>query len=309
MSHRQPNGRSRRGAALLQSMVAALLTLALFGPASANTTLDGVVGGTSAVNIRACPALDCQVIGSASLGDSIDITGEIVDGFHPVLWYGRDGYVFALYVTPPGEAPWFVEGEGPCQRVALAFNIGIGDEPSQSVVDTLVETDTPASMFPMGWWAETYPEYLIQLDDAGFVIGTHGDQQLFLTTLSDDAIAEDVSNSVDAIEAVIERDLDQLFTPYAADTDPRVRSIVSSLGLLPVGWNVSANDYGEDATEAGVYDRVMDNVYPGAIVELHLDGPATDTSTALALPRIIDDLQSEGYEFVTVPELSLPCDA
>ncbi len=309
MSQRHPAGRTRSRQRAIQSVIAALLALALFAPAGANASLDGVVGGTSVVNIRACPTLECQVIGSASLGDSIDITGEVVDGFYPVLWYGREGYVFALYVTAPGEAPWFVEGEGLCQRVALAFNIGIGDEPSQSVVDALMESDTPATMFPMGWWAETHPEYLIQLNDAGFVIGTHGDQQLFLTKISDDAIAEDVLDSVDAIESVIERDLDQLFTPYAADTDPRVRSIVSSLGLLPVGWNVSANDFGADATEAGVYDRIMDNVYPGAIIELHLDGPATGVSTALALPRIIDDLETEGYEFVTVPELSLPCGA
>ncbi len=309
MSDPQPAGQTlpRHGAAIIRGMMAALLALGMIAQVSATAPLDGIVGGTSSVNIRACPTLECQVIGSAALGDSIEITGEIVDGFYPVQWFGRDGFVYALYVTPPGEAPWFVEGDGACQRVALVFNIGIGDEPSQSIVDTLVETGTAASMFPMGWWADVYPEYLTQLEDAGFVIGTHGDQQLFLTSLSDDAIAEDVSNSVDTIESIIGRDLDQLFTPYAADTDPRVRSIVSSLGLLPVGWNVAANDYGPEATEPSVYDQVMDNVYAGAIVEMHLDGPATAQSTALALPRIIDDLQAEGYEFVTVPELSLPC--
>jgi len=162
-------------------------------------------------------------------------------------------------------------------------------------------------MFPMGWWAATYPDYLEQLDEAGFLIGTHGDQQVFLTSVADDAILEDVTNSVVAIESVIERDIDEFFTPYAADTDERVRSIVSALGLLPVGWNVAANDYGADATQASVYERVMGNVYPGAVIEMHLDGPATEQSTALALPRIIDDLQAEGYEFVTVADMVLPC--
>lgn len=288
-------------------VIVILLALGIFAEATANAQAGGVIGATSDVNIRACATLDCQVIGSAALGDSIEITGDIVDGFYPVRWYGREGFVFALYVTPPGEAPTFIEGDDSCNRVALVFNIGIGEEPSQSIVDTLVETKTPATMFPMGWWAAAYPNYLTQLDDAGFVIGTHGDQQLFLTTLSDEAIAEDISNSVSAIEAVIDRDIDQYFTPYAADTDLRVQAIVSSLGLLPVGWHVSANDYGPAATEAGVYDLVTDNVYPGAIIEMHLDGPATEQSTALALPRVIEDLQEDGYEFVTVPELTLPC--
>ena len=291
----------------LNAVAATILALGVFVESTAKAPADGVIGATSEVNIRACATLDCQVIGSATLGDSIEITGDIVDGFYPVRWYGREGFVFALYVTPPGEAPTFIEGDNSCNRVALVFNIGIGEEPSQSIVDTLVETKTPATMFLMGWWAAAYPDYLTQLDDAGFVIGTHGDQQLFLTTLSDEAIADDVSNSVSAIEAVINRDIDQYFTPYAADTDSRVQAIVSSLGLLPVGWNVSANDYGPDATEAGVYDLVTDNVYPGAIIEMHLDGPATEQSTGLALPRLIENLQEDGYEFVTVPDLTLPC--
>ncbi len=290
-------------------MIALLLVAGIVSPMDAGAQAEGVIGATSGVNIRACPTLDCQVIGAATLGDSIEITGDVVDGFYPVSWYDREGYVFALYVTLPGEAPWFVEGDDSCNRVALVFNIGIGDEPSQTVVDTLVETATPASMFPMGWWALDRPGFLTQLDEAGFVIGTHGDQQLFLTTLADDAIAADVEDSRTAIESVIGRDIDQYFTPYAADADARVQGIVGSLGLLPVGWNVAADDYGPEATESGVYNQVMDNVYPGAIVEMHLDGPATEQSTALALPRIVNDLHAAGYEFVTVPELTLPCDA
>jgi peptidoglycan/xylan/chitin deacetylase (PgdA/CDA1 family) len=274
---------------------------------SANTSANGVISATSGINIRACPTLECQIIGSASLGEPIEITGDVVDGFYPVLWYGREGYAYALYVSRGGQAPWFVEGDDSCERVALVFNIGIGEEPSQAIVDTLVETGTAASMFPMGWWAEAYPDFLLQLDEAGFVIGTHGDEQVFLTSLDDEAVSADVTNSVDAIEAVIGRDIDQFFTPYAADSDERVRAIVSAEGLLPVGWNVAANDYGSDATEEGVYTRVMTDIYPGAVIEMHLDGPATDQSTARALPRLIADLQSAGYEFVTVPELTLPC--
>lgn len=294
----------------LNGLIAAVLTFGTFTEAGANPSMIGVIGGTSDVNIRACATLDCQVIGMAALGDSIEITGEPVNGFYPVRWYGREGYVYSLYITPPaGAAPWFVEGNGPCNRVALVFNIGIGDEPSQAIVDTLIETGTPASLFPMGWWAAAYPEYLLQLDDAGFMIGSHGDQPMMLTSVSDEEIAEDVTNSVIAIEAVIGRDIDQFFTPYAADTDARVRSVVSSQGLLPVGWNVSAADWGPDATESSVYDRIMNNVYPGAIIEMHLDGPATAVSTALALPRIIDDLRAEGYEFVTLSEMVLPCDS
>ena len=295
------------GNRLVDLAIIVLASLAIVSPAHANAFTTGTVGGTYGVNIRACAQLDCQVIGSADLGDSMEITGDQVNGFYPVRWYGREGYVFGLYLTGEDDAPWFVEGDPACNQVALVFNIGIGDEPSLSILDTLVSNAVPATMFPMGWWALEEPEYLNQIAEAGFVIGTHGDQPLYLTAQSDDDIQQDLSNSVTIIESVIGREIDQYFTPYAADTDARVRDIVSDAGLLPVGWNVSANDYGPDATEQGVYDRIMNNVYPGAIIEMHLDGPATETSTARALPRIVADLRAQGYELVTVPDLVIPC--
>lgn len=267
----------------------------------------GRVAGGDVLNIRSCPALDCEVIGSAQLGEALELTGAVVNGFYPVRWEGRDAFAFAPYINPGSTAPWFVEGDVSCKRVALTFNIGIGYPPSQSVLDTLVQKSADATMFPMGWWAPTQPAYLRALDAAGFVIGTHGDRAIFLTDQTDARIRQDTLDSIAAIEAVIGRPIDPYHTPYAADTDNRVRTVVSDLGLMPVGWKVAAADWGTGVTDANVYSRVMNGIYPGAIVEFHLDGPATGQSTALALPRIIDDLRSQGYELVTVPELIIPC--
>ncbi|MDQ3540156.1 MAG: polysaccharide deacetylase family protein [Chloroflexota bacterium] len=283
-----------------------LLTLLLVGmqPAAVSAA---TISGTDAVNIRSCPSLDCDVVGIAPLGSDVDVAGDEQDGWVPVSWGNVQGFAFALYVGSDTEAPWLVQGDPACNQVALIFNIGIGEVPSASVIDTLIGSDVPATMFPMGWWAEAYPDYLKTLDEAGFVIGTHGDQQLFLTTLGDETITTDVTDSVSAIEAVIGREIDPWVTPYAADTDDRVRRLVAGMGLMPVGWTVAAADYGADATADSVYTRVMSGIGPGAIVEMHLDGPATDVSTALALPLIIRDIQAQGYDLVTIPELAEPC--
>ncbi len=183
--------------------------------------------------------------------------------------------------TPISDAPWFVEGDVACPRIALIFDIGIGETPSETVLDTLIEKDVSATMFPMGSFARSQPDYLRRLADAGFEIGTHGDTNLWLTDAPDDAIRADIRSSIDAIEAVIGRPIDRYHTPYAANTDERVRTVVASEGLLPVGWKVAAPDWSADATEEGVYNAVFYNAYPGAIVEMHLDGPATERSTAV----------------------------
>lgn len=267
----------------------------------------GKVVATDSVNIRACPTLECQVIGAASLGDDIEITGAKTNGFFPVRWFGVDGWAHELYVMDGSTAPWFRESDAWCNRVGFVFNIGIGYTPSQAVLNTLVSEHVPATMFPMGSFARSQPGYLQQLDDAGFVIGTHGDQNLFLTAQTDAVIRQDVTTSVAAIEQVIGRSMDPYFTPYAADTDNRVRRVVSDLGLLPVGWTIAANDYASTATESAVYNRVMGSIYPGAVIEFHLDGPATAQSTARALPRIIRDLRAQGYDFATIPDMAEPC--
>jgi peptidoglycan/xylan/chitin deacetylase (PgdA/CDA1 family) len=310
MSGLQGNHRTshRQRGVLVPILLLAIAMIGLAWPAVAATSPLGTVRATYEVNIRACPRLDCQIIGSATLGDTMEITGDLANGFYPVTWYGREGYAYALYVSPGGEAPWFVEGDPACNQIALIFNIGVGYQPSQAIVDTLVASDTPATMFAMGWWAREHPDFLVQLDAAGFTIGTHGDQPLSLPAESNEAIVQDIGNSVFTIESILGREIDQYFTPYAADSDPRVRKVVSDLGLLPVGWKVAANDYGPDATAEDVYNRVMDSVYPGAVIEMHMDGPATESSTALALPRIIEELRAQGYELVSVPDLVIPCD-
>lgn len=216
--------------------------------------------------------------------------------------------LFPLPATAQAPDPWFVEGDPACRRVALVFNIGIGETPSETVLNTLVDKGVAATMFPMGSFARSHPDYLRRLNDAGFEIGTHGDTNLWLTDASNMEIRADALASVDAIEAVIGREIDPWHTPFAANTDERVRAVIATTGLLPIGWRIAAPDWSAEATEEDVYNAVFGGVYPGAIVEMHLDGPATDASTARALPRLIDDLRARDFEFVTIGEMRQPCE-
>jgi peptidoglycan/xylan/chitin deacetylase (PgdA/CDA1 family)/uncharacterized protein YgiM (DUF1202 family) len=295
-----------RGRFVVHAWLIALLMSTFVAPLSALAASATVVA-TTEVHVRECAALECDEIGMAYLGDVLEVRGPVTNGFYPVTWGDTIGYVYNLYVMTGTTAPWLIQGDVSCARVAFAFNIGIGNTPSRTILDTLVSRNVDATMFPMGSFARSQPGYLRDLEAAGFEIGTHGDVNLFLTGASDAAIRADITASRASIEAVIGRPIDPLHTPYAADTDNRVRRVVAESGLLPVGWNVAAADYATWATEQDVYTRVMNNVYPGAIIEFHLDGPATETSTARALPRIINDLRARGYSMVTVGEMAEPC--
>lgn len=295
-----------------RQFAALLVVLLSLSPAAPVTALERSVAaevvGTQELEIRSCPERSCDVLATVPLGATVEILDNAVNGYVAVRSGDVEGVVPAVFVaTEPENPPYFVAGEPGCNRVALIFNIGVGADPATGILDTLAEDDVPATMFVMGWWAEENPPVLQRMVDEGYLIGSHGYAANELTTLTSDEVLSDLSAAEATIETATGVPPAPFFTPYAAAIDTRVRHLVAERGVLTIGWEVPAADYGADATEDSVYVRVMDDIYDGAIVELHLDGPASAESTGRALPRIIDDLRAQGYQFVTIPEMLEPC--
>jgi peptidoglycan/xylan/chitin deacetylase (PgdA/CDA1 family) len=293
----------------LMPIVVALTVIspATVAQASQPATLLTVIG-TDTLHLRDCPSTGCDVTASAPLGATLEPTGEPEDGFVPVAWEGHEGWAYETFLAVDDEVDLVREGVPGCNRVALIFNAGIGETPSETILDTLVGSQAPATLFAMGWWAEAHPDYLHRLASEGnVVIGSHGDTQTFLTDATNEEIVAEVDNSAATIETVLDYPPARYFTPYATDSDARVQRVIAEQGYLPLAWTAAAGDYDADDTAAGVYENVMSGAGDGAILELHLDGPATEESTAVALPSIIRDLEARGYTLVTVPEILLPC--
>jgi peptidoglycan/xylan/chitin deacetylase (PgdA/CDA1 family) len=268
----------------------------------------GMVVGTTGLNIRECPDVSCGSVGLAQLEDPIIVTGPPQDGYLPVEWGGETGWAWQLYVaTPSGGTPFLRKGTPGCKRVALIFNIGIGEPLQLHPLLWLKSEKVPATLFPMGWWALAFPDDMRTLAMLGFPIGTHGDVRLNLTGFSDDEVVTDIRDSATHIRQIIGKDPVPYFTPYAADMDERVRNLAAREGYLPVGWDVPADDWRDDIGPDYVYERVVPNVEDGSIVEFHLDGPASAESTAVALPRIVEDLRERGFKFVTIQDMAQPC--
>ena len=288
--------------------VAALLVVAAPRPAGAVGTAAATVVGTEGVNIRSCPRLTCDVRAVAPLGQTVAVTGESSGGFTPVVYKGTAGFAYDLYLLKPGlPVPQLVSGAPGCKRIALIFDIGIGDAPATEILDTLRDEKIPATMFVMGWWAEEHPDVLRRMVRDGLPIGSHGYDRVGMTQRSDADIVRDIQAAGNVITRISGQAPGPWFTPYAADSDERVAGLIATRGYVPVGWTVPAADFGPDATPQSVYGRVMPNIYDGAIVEMHLDGPASTTSTAIALPWIVGELRAQGYTFVTIPDMANPC--
>lgn len=246
--------------------------------------------------------------GAASI--DLEVPSKSEFGRHRVAAVGESSGVVIerMYrVIAPNEAVNFFQGTTGCNRIALIFNVGIGNDADPGVLTTLENEGVAATMFVMGWWPERFPDSFQRLVDDGFIIGSHGYNAINLTTTGDDQLRAEIQAAEDALTAALGRPPASYFTPYAGTIDDRVRTVITSEGYVPVGWQITTNDWSADVSADQIYDKVVGDAYDGAIVEFHLDGPTTASSTAQALPRIIATLRDQGYTFVTIPQLEAPC--
>lgn len=296
----------------------------------AATALAGAAGGRAALATATVVGTDALLLRSDPDGQGtaeppfskttlpLGTEVELPDGAQPddlasgrfvrVRTGGAEGFAQDWYLREADHpAPYLLKGSPGCGRLALIFNVGVGFEPDLGILDTLRGERVPAAMFVMGWWADRRPPALARMIEDGHVIGSHGYEALELTGRTNEEVAADVYAAAAAIDRAAGRPPERLFTPYAAAMDERVRSVVAGVGFLPVTWTVSAADYGEEATADGVWEHVMADVHDGALIEFHLDAPASAASTGKVLPDLVHRLRDDGYRFVTVPEMLEAC--
>src|SRR5262249_29191117 len=100
-----------------------------------------------------------------------------------------------------------------------------------------------------------------------------------------------------------------LFRPPFGGRRPAVMSIARSLGLAPIMWNVTAYDWSATSVEQ-IEKKVTAQVRGGDVILLHdgghLEMGADRSRTVAATDRLISRYKSEGYEFVTIPEMMAP---
>ena len=307
---RTRTGRTRRavlGASLALPAVASARLAAAQTAAPKRVT--GQVVGAPGVNIRSCARTTCPVRTVVKLGEELTVTGERVDNYFPVEKGNVVGFAFDLYVMTPDHVPELVQGQQGCKRVGLIFNLGVGYPMQLGPLKALQAKGIAASVFPMGWWAKV-PENaaaLKQIDQMGFLIGSHGNDRKELTGLSDDAVRADIATAAEVITSVIGKPPQPFMTPYAAASDDRVLGLIGKAGFLPVGFRVPAADWDFDADPNEIFMKVVPNVTDGDLIEFHLDAPATPQATAVALPWVVDRLLEKGYTFVTVADMAQPC--
>lgn len=182
------------------------------------------------------------------------------------------------------------------KRVAITFDDGPNPDYTADLLEGLEERGVSATFFLLGVEIEKYPELVEQMYEAGHLIGTHSYQHVNLCNLTNEKAIEQVVKTNDLIEALTGECPQFIRPPFGCwkkDLDYETTMIEVLWDIDPKDWNTSNTDV--------VVKRVLKEVEDGDIILLH---DASQSSVDAAL-QIIDQLQKEGYLFVTVDELIL----
>lgn len=176
---------------------------------------------------------------------------------------------------------------------AVGFDVGI--------VHALTETQTPATFFLSGRWAQTHmsaTEYLASIPY--FELGDHSWSHPYFNSLTIRRMDDEISRTQSLLGKTASRPYTLFRFPYGSYTARAVQEIYR-LGLTPIQWDVVSGDPAKSMTAPLIVRRVLSQTQNGSIIIMHVNGRGWHT--AEALPAIISGLRARGFELVTISQL------
>lgn len=178
--------------------------------------------------------------------------------------------------------------------IAITFDDGPSSRYTGRLLDGLKERNVKASFFLIGENAEENPELVERIYKEGHLIGNHTYSHVQMTHLSEKEAANEIERTDQVISAITGEHVAYMRPPFGAWQ----RELEIKMEVLPVLWSVDPLDWTTENVDE-IVSKVVTEVEEGDIILLH-DCYASSVEAAL---RIVDILQKEGYEFVTVDRL------
>lgn len=189
-----------------------------------------------------------------------------------------------------------IEKEQEIKKAALTFDDGPNPDYTQTLLAGLRERGVKATFFLLGAECEKYPEIVKEIDADGHLIGVHGYEHVNLANLTDDAAMEQVNKTNQIFYELTGHYSEYIRPPYGCwkcNLDYQTK-------MIEVLWDVDPLDWKTDNSDV-IAARVLEKVQENDIILLH---DASESSVNAAF-KIIDEMQKNGYTFVTVEELLL----
>lgn len=179
------------------------------------------------------------------------------------------------------------------KAIAITFDDGPGDY-TEDLINGLNARHARATFFMVGSCVEQHPDILPLMVSGGHQLGNHTYSHSNITKTSDSGALEEINLTDDAIYNACGQRSTAFRPPYGAYTPEFAKTIDKTFTL----WSVDTMDWKYRDAEK-VKEAITSSCRDGSIILLH-DLYKSSVDGALSA---IDELQSEGFVFVTVDEL------
>ena len=180
------------------------------------------------------------------------------------------------------------------KRIALTFDDGPHPKVTKQILELLEKYDAKATFFMLGSRVQFYPGLVRDVRDAGHEIGNHSWTHPVLTKMSSAAVKKEFESTEQAISNAIGEGSTVFRPPYGAINDT-VRALIPHTS---VNWTIDTLDW-KHRDPNKLLPILKKSMHNNAIVLMH----DIHQSTADGLESVLEYLQSEGYEFITVTEM------
>ena len=184
--------------------------------------------------------------------------------------------------------------EQEAMKIALTFDDGPHPYYTEQLLDGLKERNVCASFFVTGEHAELHPDIIERMSEEGHLIGNHTYSHIQLSASNRETFKNELVKTNDIISEITGGEVIYVRPPYGSWD----KSLESELNMFPVLWTVDPLDWCSSDADC-VARKILAKVKENSIILMHDSCPSTVTAALC----VIDELQKQGYEFVTVDEL------
>lgn len=185
--------------------------------------------------------------------------------------------------------------------IALTFDDGPHPRYTRQILEILKREKIKATFFVVGENINYYDEGIIEeIINGGHELGNHTFNHEHTKDMSEADFYADVTRCHNLVKEKYGYEM-KIFRPPEGYIDEKVKNIARELDYSIIVWSIDTKDW-EHAGVDLIVGNVEKNASDGDIILMH-DYVSKPNTTISALERVVKNLKSEGYSFVTVSEL------
>lgn len=199
----------------------------------------------------------------------------------------------------------FIGLERGSRLLALTYDDGPNDPYTGQMLEVLARHEVKATFFMIGKFVEQRPDIARAVVEAGHAVGSHTWDHPNLIWVNRSVLRVQLERTQKAIFDATGVKVTLFRPPWGARRPATLRT-VRRFGLQPILWSVTCYDWSAKSADE-IVAKAERQIHGGDVILLH-DGRhrtmgADRSRTVEATDRLLTRYKSEGYSFVTIPQM------